>query len=365
MLDALQRSHPPFDPAALSEARLWHYMLQRFWQAVDEARQDLTMGQTILYRQSPVTVVSVTPSDIVLAAADGQRHTFDLSRPEIDRDLAIALVEWRFAGELPAAWRMIGSFLAVDQQGDLSLAQQYFERAEQHGFSSQPLLQLVNRQQREPLQPPTAVAPLEEGAATATVGRRSVPDPSAQQAARREILRQLREERQETMTATELGKWLLQKATAAEGDPVAYYVILREALTKATAGGDLPTALSAIDGLANRYEVDSWKLRFTVLQSLSRRVKAGDRQDVGVATERLVHQAIAQDEYDWAKRLADVALALAGPSGGEPWQQRLRQTLGQIEQTRKRYEESQAASGERDSLGQDKDPRFRGTPGIP
>jgi hypothetical protein len=304
-------------------------------------------------------VVSVSPREVVLADSDRGQRSFDLRRSEIDRDLAIALVKWRFGSALPAAWRMIGSFLAVDQDGDVSRAQEYLQRAEQHGFASQLLLNFVKRRGEKPRRQPTTVPALDAGEPTepATAGLRAVPNAAAQKAARREILLTLRQEIEGPVTATQLAKLLLRKATRVENDPVACYVILREALTKALAGGDLQTALSAIDSLAGRYEVDAGKLRFAVLQSLARRAKTGNREELIAATVRLVDQAVAQDEYDQAERLADFTLKLARSTGDKQMQLRLQRMRGQIEQTRKRYEASRTAS---ERLQQDETSRVIG-----
>ena len=134
LLESLARGNPAPDPIVLGQAQSLHFLMQRFWQAVDEGRQRLVQGQTITYRQVPLTVISVTDREIVLQAADGQRRLFDTRPQQIDRDLAIALVEQRFVDAVPAASRMIGVFLAVDRDGDVSRAREYLQQAEQQGF---------------------------------------------------------------------------------------------------------------------------------------------------------------------------------------------------------------------------------------
>ncbi len=355
VLDSLAQSKPPLDPVALQQAQSLHFLLQRFWQAVDEGRQSLTQGQVITYRQVPVTVVSLTPRDVLLEAADGQRRPFDTRRAQIDRDLAIALVERRLADALPAAWRMMGGFLAVDHNGDVSRAREYLQQAEQHGFPSQVVLEVVERKPPESLSQPPVIQPLDAATPnpSGTMPLRSIPARAAQDVVRRAILSQLRDELNAPATATEVARLLLQKAASVQGDSVAYYVTLREALAKATTGRDLVTALNAIDAFAQSYQVDAWNAHCMLLQTLSSKVVDDeDRRDLIATAARLAGQAVAQREYDAAGRLMDLALTMVQPAANAPLQERLQRVRDQIAQTGKLNGGIQAAPGTSDQATQ-------------
>ncbi len=133
------------DRMTVAQAENVLFLIQRFWQAVDEAHSRLVAGVTLNYREQPVTVSAVMPTSVVLQAASGEERPFDLRRSEIPIDVAIALVEWRFADALPTAWRMIGCVLTLDQEGDETRAQEYFQQAELHGFSTQQLVGFFER----------------------------------------------------------------------------------------------------------------------------------------------------------------------------------------------------------------------------
>lgn len=337
LLESLTRSKPAPDPIVLGQAQSLHFLMQRFWQAVDEGRQRLVQGQTITYRQVPLTVISVTDREIVLQTADGQHRLFDTRPQQIDRDLAIALVEQRFVAAVPAAWRMIGIFLAVDRDGDVSRAREYLQQAAQQGFPAQEVLELVERKPAAaaaPSLPSVVTTPGSAAAEGADAARlRSIPSRAAQEAVRRAVLSELREEFSDTATATDVAQRLLQKAASVQGDPVVYYVTLREALAKATTGRDLTTALAAIDSLAQSYQVDAWNARCILLQTLSRHVADDtDRHALITAAARLAGQAVAQHQFDAAGRLLDLALALVQPATEASLQERLQQVRDEVQQ---------------------------------
>ena len=252
--------------------------------------------------------------------------------------VAICLLATR---RLADDWQLLGG----GPKGDLSRAEEYLERAEQQGFTSQLLLHVINRsdpavRSQQPFVP--LDRPPDEARA---MGRlRTVPDAAAQQAARSEVLERLRRGIKGPTTATELGQLLLQKASPVEGDPVAYYVILREALDKCQAGGDLHTALSAIDALAHHYDIDAWKLSTAALRSVTANKGPQGLPDLIAPISGLAQQAIAEDEHDQAQQFADFAVKIAQPTGNGPLQQRMQRLRQQVEQTKELYEASRVAN---------------------
>ncbi len=148
---------------------------------------------------------------------------------------------------------MIGVFLAVDKDGDLSRARDYFQQAEQHGFSSKLLQDFFERIQEEPPSEIAAGSPSanRDPETRDNTKRWAVPTSSEQEGVRRIVLAELRDKLDQSMTATEWARTLLENAVPAKDDPVTYYVILREALKKAIQCGDVPTAMSAYKMLQN------------------------------------------------------------------------------------------------------------------
>ena len=370
---------PEIDRMTVAQAENVLFLIQRFWQAVDEAHSRLVAGVTLNYRQQPVTVSAVMPTSLVLQAANGEERPFDLRRSEIPIDVAIALVEWRFGDALPVAWRMTGCVLVLDQEGDETRALEYFQQAEIHGFSTQQLVRFFERRDLmtteqpdsssvadsfvessspagdtnpgdngskaddgatmdsaslgspaapepsadpgasgspDPSTSPTpALAPSPDASANASTdasstpprapespgeaSRWAIPDPAAQSAVRRDVLLELRGEITQALTKQEYAQQLLQKAAAAKRDPIRYYVLLREALTKGMESGGVATTLAALDSLLVRYEIqESTTLQLFVLESLERNLNQ-DAESQPIETE------IAQQLARAWRRLAD------------------------------------------------------------
>ncbi len=64
----------PVPQELLKQAELIHFLVRQFWQDVDEAQRNLQPGQILKLNDTPVTVSAVSPKEIVLEAANGERR---------------------------------------------------------------------------------------------------------------------------------------------------------------------------------------------------------------------------------------------------------------------------------------------------
>jgi hypothetical protein len=109
-----------------------------------------------------------------------------------------------------------------------------------------------------------------------------------------------------------LAKKLIQQARETNVDPVARYVLFREAIDLASRSGDFLRALEAGDLLADLYEVDKLSLKVQALVDGSSALKSPEAAKSFAETcMSVVEAAMAADRPDDAKALAGKAEAAA------------------------------------------------------
>jgi len=153
-------------------------------------------------------------------------------------------------------------------------------------------------------------------AATSTLGqdKTSVPSDEAQA----EALELIKEvygqewEMAETPKQKQALATKLLKAAGESADPTNGYALLKVARDVATQAGDADLAFRAIDAMASRYDVDTYKLKGT---ALSRAAKSARSQKHSSAiAERalaLIDQAVEKDDFVAAEYLGSLALDAA------------------------------------------------------
>ncbi len=154
--------------------------------------------------------------------------------------------------------------------------------------------------------PPTTVA---------QQGRQPVPLQTELLRAREEIRAKYRKDLQEA-TAPEaralLARTMLKEGNA-ERDPARQYMLYEEARELAIAAGDPDVAIQAGEAMALAFEVDPWPMHMTAVNQLSKTARTPQtRENVLGILQPLCDSAIAEDRYDVADSLLDLAINLAG-----------------------------------------------------
>ncbi|MHC4399635.1 MAG: hypothetical protein ACYTG0_08145 [Planctomycetota bacterium] len=110
----------------------------------------------------------------------------------------------------------------------------------------------------------------------------------------------------------ELAKKLLAQATTAKDDPVGCYVLLQLARDTSTQAGNIEIALQAVDQMAGTFDVDVLKMKAECLQAASKAPGASSRSgDLARRALSLVSEAVAEDDYEMAESLGELARAAA------------------------------------------------------
>jgi WD40 repeat protein len=141
-----------------------------------------------------------------------------------------------------------------------------------------------------------------------------VPDEAKQAEAEKLIKDLFKEEYAKRKPAERLAlaAQLLDKAKESEDDPIARFVLLREARDLAAQGGDAAAVLTAIDELARGYAVDAFGMKVTALAVTARNANTPAANKV-LAESYLVlsNEAVATDDFDAALHLVALADAAA------------------------------------------------------
>jgi hypothetical protein len=105
---------------------------------------------------------------------------------------------------------------------------------------------------------------------------------------------------------------LLQKAIQTPDDPASRYVLLRIARDVSVAAGDAPRALDAVEAIAGTFDVDGLQMKADTLANTAPAARSPAQCSVlANAAALLVDEAVAEDRYELAGQLADVAVAAA------------------------------------------------------
>ncbi|MCE9590209.1 MAG: hypothetical protein K8S99_06765 [Planctomycetes bacterium] len=145
-----------------------------------------------------------------------------------------------------------------------------------------------------------------------------------------------------------LAKQLLQAAIDSPEDPAVRFVLLTMARDQAAGAGDADVALRAIDALAESYRIDALAMKADAIGKVARAITQptehpGQVREVLAVADDLITQAIVDDQYDVAQRLAQRALSLAGSSKDAGLQQRATARAREVTMIQHAYAEAKNA----------------------
>ncbi|MEZ6115327.1 MAG: LamG domain-containing protein [Pirellulaceae bacterium] len=319
---------------------------EMFWRAIEDAVGAARPQAEFLFRLEPVMVAAVNSNSLVLRAANGQEKTFSLVRTDLDVDLAIALVLHRYKNAQPTAWRLIGTFLFLDQHGDQAEGLGFWRKAEEQGQQVEILRMafrepptpttnlLAGNPSRAPNRSPSTATETPTDANNATDNTSSVDkgdvadagasDSQVEQTDRlaepdrkavTEVRRALRKENADDYRSPEgrlalAERFLTQEE--AETDAARRYALLLESIGAARSVGNMPLAMRAIDVMAGSFQIDAWKQKKSVLATVARRKSVyGDPLENIRQVVKLSEASLAEGEFDQAEQFYDVAFNMA------------------------------------------------------
>jgi len=177
--------------------------------------------------------------------------------------------------------------------------------------------------------------------------RPPVPDEAAQQKARktvRELFKAGFDAAKDPAEKQALAKKLLQEALANQNDPVGQYVLLDTARTIALESGDGLTAFSAIEELAQRYQVAAVDLKVQVLETFAKKARLPeDHKSVAEQALPVADQAMSEGNLALATQLGKLALKAAAKGRDKEVLQQARTRAKQLEEVASAYSEVEKA----------------------
>lgn len=156
---------------------------------------------------------------------------------------------------------------------------------------------------------------IERPRATALETRYPVPDTDAYRKAMdslRDLYRKDYDEAKLPDDKTELARRIQKRAADFRANPTDRYAALDLARKIAIDAADIDTALSIADTMAKEFVVDEATLKASVLEStLGTALSEKENETVHNEANRLIEQALVDDQYDMAERLLPIAISAA------------------------------------------------------
>ncbi|HZK80200.1 MAG TPA: hypothetical protein VFC46_04015 [Humisphaera sp.] len=148
--------------------------------------------------------------------------------------------------------------------------------------------------------------------------RMAIPAPAEQHAAAKRVSELFKDDISKAKKPADkvaLAKKLLQAGIDEANDPVGRYAVLMLARDTATAAGDCDVAIDALDELGKSYQLDPLPLKADALASAGRSAgTSAAHKAIALRAGQMADEAVGVDQFDLAKKLADVAMASARKS---------------------------------------------------
>jgi formylglycine-generating enzyme required for sulfatase activity/pimeloyl-ACP methyl ester carboxylesterase len=188
-----------------------------------------------------------------------------------------------------------------------------------------------------------------ETVAAATPRRLAVPDPSAQERAKKLVEDVFQEEieKADTIAARQaLAKRLFQQGIETENDAAVRFVLFQMAKEMAAGANDGPTAFAAIDKMAEYFDIDPFAMKQETLAGFAKntRTLAAHR---AIAEKALVvlDEAMGDNNFEAARELGKLAFAEATKCHDKNLTQEVRSRAKDLQQTKKAFAEVEEVIG--------------------
>lgn len=274
--------------------------LEEFWKGMVKITASYSPAQEITIGNMPAIVVEAGPGRLTIRS-EGRNQSFTLQT--MPTPMVMALARSGFA-KAASQKVLLGTFLAIDANGDKRLARQLWDEAAKAGEDLRDLLPELDQSALPP-------ATREERKLAPTDAARLK---KAQQAVHLKFQADF-DQATNVPGKAALARKLLDAAGASDADAEGRYVMLMDAQRQAVGAGKAALTCEAIDGLAAYYSVDGIAMKLAALEDLAKTVRTIQSQkEVADCALKAAGQAIQTQQTEEAKKLAAVALAVARKS---------------------------------------------------
>lgn len=178
-------------------------------------------------------------------------------------------------------------------------------------------------------------------------GKAPVPDTKVQ-ARSQELIRDIYGKNYDAAKTSQqkadLAKKLLDQAAESKGDPGSHFVLLRVAKDVAVLAADAETALDAVNRIVATYDVDAMEMRLGCAKRLASAAKLSSQHGALAAqVYPLVDIAVAEDNFDAASQLGEIARVAAQKARNYPLLKQITARMEKLDEVRKAQAEYQTA----------------------
>jgi hypothetical protein len=254
--------------------------------------QEISLGNT-------QGIVVTADRGSVTYRSEGRNHTYTLKDMPVPVVLSLARDGFAKAASQKV---LLGTFLAVDANGDPKQARRLWEEAARQGEDVKELLAELN---------------LPGGPVDPAVPKKPAPtDPAALKKAKDAMHRQFQADFDQASNAAgkaALARKLLDAGLAADAE--SRFVLFGEARSQAVAAGRASLACEAVDQLASHYAIDGFALKIAALEELVKSARSLPTQkETADSAVKAAAQALQSQRQEQANRLAELAIAVARKS---------------------------------------------------
>ena len=290
----------PAERAELARLKTLLGHLDEFWKGIGRAVAGLEGGEELAVANTWIAVVEASQDELIIKAA-GRLRRYRIEH--LPSPLVMTLINSKLAKD-GATKVLIGSFLAVDPDGDPRRARQLWQEAAREGIDVADLMPELDPSAEVPRTSPGKTAPPADQAELE----------KAEQAVKGRFQAEY-DQAISTAGKSSLAKKLLEAGRATNDDLQIRFVMLREARDLAVASGEPALACEAIDGLAKSHTIDVLEMKAAALQEVDKNARGlQSYKEIAQHTLRLIGQAVEAKRLEEAKQLAELAVSSAEKS---------------------------------------------------
>lgn len=317
------------EQAELSRLKTLLMHLEEFWVGMRRVVAGLEATEVLPVGETYIAVVEAGPEELIIKV-EGQLRRYRVD--QMPSSLTRALADARLADD-PATKVLVGTYLAVDPDGDLARARQLWEQAAEGGVDTSELIPELdnwagNSNSATSGSPGVSHAGGERKAALPD-------DPQALQQALQAVRETFQAEYDRATSLAgkaDLAAELLDKSQAVDDDPIARFVMLREARDLSVSAGKAAFVCRAIQRIADLHSIDGIQMTADALTQAAKNARGiNSQKELAQSTLQLIEQAVEAKRLDEAKQLTALALSAARKSNSKTLIQQVMVVARQVE----------------------------------
>ncbi|MGO8745177.1 MAG: hypothetical protein ACLQNE_04230 [Thermoguttaceae bacterium] len=320
---ATAHSQTDADAAEVSRVEGLLDNLDEFWKAMNKILAGLGVGQEITVNNTPMIVAATAPGRLTIRSEGQNRDCTPANMPGV---LVVTLARESLDPKAVSSKILLGTYLAMDSQGNRAEARRLWEAAAKQGEDVKDLLAELGQSGAVP------------SAAPASGAKVALPnDPAKLQKAQQAVRTKFREEYDQASSLPgklALAQKLLEASRAAT-EMETHFVLLRDSRAMAVAAGKPAVAFEAIDQLDLFFTIDPLEMKTAAVEQAAKAVHLPNAsREIADTAMELIAQ-LGDQRPGASMRLAEVAVAAAKRSNNSMLMRKAKTLSAQVQNLRK------------------------------